>query len=101
MVWEMQHERLHETMASSDYRTVSQEVDKVLKDAGLPLLARDSIEFKRLCRRLLRAKIELVGIEKKRVHGNYPPRQVHSTASVPPSIPAEKPSLLFDLPPIP
>lgn len=85
-------------MASSDYRTVSPEVDGILKNAGLPLLDHDSLAFKKLCRRLLRAKIELVGIEKARVHRNYPAAHLNtaptSSAVVSPPV---KPSPLFSV----
>lgn len=99
LVWESQHEHLHETMASNDYRTVSPEVNGILKDAGLAFLDHDSLESKKLCRRLLRAKIELVGIDKKRVHGNYPVRQLPSPASWMPTrvVPHVKPSPLFSV----
>jgi integrase len=88
-------EALQIEMLSSDYRKVGQEVDEILKEAGRPLLDHASIEFKRLCRRLLRAKIELVEIERDRVHGVYPSREM-VTRSGPPAVDQTvKPSPLF------
>lgn len=91
-------EDLQGAMMSSDYHKVSQDMDEILKDAELPLLDHSSIEFKRMCRRLLRAKIELAGIEKERVHGNYPKRQVVAFASLVPAVaPPVKPTPMFSV----
>ena len=71
LVWDDQYSALHERMASCDYRAIAPEVQTLLHGAGLPPLQHDSVEFKQLCRRMLRAKLELVAIERARSHGVY------------------------------
>ena len=78
-------EMIHEEMLTSDYRRVGPEVDALLKDAGLSVLNHESAGFKRLCRRLLRAQIELQGLARERTNGNYPDRQVPAPSLVPPT----------------
>ena len=92
MVWDGQYAELHEKMAACDYRKVSPEVDELLKDAGIPTLLHDSLEFKHLCRRLLRAKLDLVDIERDRSYGVYPP------AVLPPMIATAVPPPVKDSP---
>ncbi|NOU10232.1 MAG: hypothetical protein HOO98_09480 [Nitrospira sp.] len=60
-----------EALAEGDYRTVTKEVDEMLQAAGLPALDHTSADFTRLCRRLLRAKVEYAQTEGNRWHGKY------------------------------
>jgi len=60
-----------EALASNNFRVVEKEADDLLKSAGLPALDHDSAEYGRLCRRLLRAKMEFAKIQKDRWNGEY------------------------------
>ena len=60
-----------EALAEGDYRTVTKEADELLQSAGLPALNHSSADFIRLCRRLLRAKIEYAQTEAARWDGVY------------------------------
>ncbi len=60
-----------EALADGDYRTVTREADELLRAAGLPALDHTSADFTRLCRRLLRAKIEYAQTEAARWDGEY------------------------------
>ncbi|MBX3325733.1 MAG: site-specific integrase [Nitrospira sp.] len=60
-----------EALVSGDYRGVTKEADELLQAAGLPLLDHASLDFAKLCRRLLRAKIEYLRIEYDRWEGEY------------------------------
>ncbi len=95
LVWSYQREDLQEKMDACDYRLVTPEVDALLKDASLPPLRHDRVEFKRLCRRLLRAKLELVDIERDRCHGMYPPAGATALSIAVTSPTPVKDSLLF------
>lgn len=67
-------ERLEDTegaLASNRYDRVAGEVDAMLKAAGLPLLAHDSLAFKRCCRAFLLAKQQMLGIEIERWQNVY------------------------------
>jgi hypothetical protein len=68
-----------EALAGGDYRTVTREADELLRAAGLPALDHTSADFTRLCRRLLRAKIEYAQTEAARWDGMY--REDHLRAS--------------------
>ena len=57
----------NEALLSNDYRTVAKEADELLQAAGLLALDHAGVEFARLCRRLLRAKIEYLRIEADRL----------------------------------
>ncbi len=85
-------------LLSNDFRRTEKEAEELLKAAGLPPLDHDSMEFGRLCRRLLRAKLDYAQIEMERWEGSYRdlpsglPRATQSEASA--NLVA-KPSKLF------
>lgn len=54
---------------SCNYRKVEREADALLKAAGLPTLDHAGAEFEKLCRRLLKAKIEYARIETDKWEG--------------------------------
>jgi len=60
-----------EALTEGDYRTVTTEADELVQAAGLPALDHASVDFTRLCRRLLRAKIEYAQTEADRWDGEY------------------------------
>lgn len=60
-----------EALAEGDYRPVMKEADELLQAAGLPTLDHTSTDFLRLCRCLLRAKIEYAQTETDRWDGKY------------------------------
>lgn len=60
-----------EALATNNFRVVENEADDLLKSAGLPALDHESAEYGRLCRRLLRAKIEYAKIQIDRWNGEY------------------------------
>ena len=60
-----------EALVSGDYGKVAKEAEELLQAAGLPALDRGSLDFTKLCRRLLRAKIEYLRIEYDRWEGEY------------------------------
>ncbi|HWV47596.1 MAG TPA: DUF6538 domain-containing protein, partial [Nitrospira sp.] len=60
-----------EALLSGDYRTISKEANDLLHVAGLPALDHGSQDFARLCRRLLRAKVEYLRLEGERWNGEY------------------------------
>ena len=53
--------------------TSSRRLTNSLKSAGLPALDHDSVEFARLCRRLLVAREEYIQVERERWNGHYRP----------------------------
>lgn len=61
----------NEDLTSGDYRRVAKEADEILEAAHLPTVDHASPEFTRLCRRLLRAKIEYARVEADRWEGEY------------------------------
>ena len=60
-----------EALLTNNYRRIEKEADQLLKAAGLPALHHDSVEFTRLCRRLLVAREEYISIEQDRWDGIY------------------------------
>ena len=60
-----------DALVSNNYRQIEREADQLLKAAGLPALHHDSVEFTRLCRRLLVAREEYISIEQDRWNGIY------------------------------
>lgn len=85
-----------EDLTSGDYRRFSKEADELLQAAHLPALDHASPEFTRLCRRLLRAKIEYARVEADRWEGEY--QENHKTAAEPiPSKETQEPSLPFSI----
>ena len=58
-------------LLSNDFRRTEKEAEELLKAAGLRPLDRDSMEYGRLCRRLLRAKLDYAQIEMERWEGSY------------------------------
>lgn len=97
MIRVSQMEDLVGDLGRCNYRRVEQDADEILKAAGLPLLDHDSVEFKKLCRRLLLAKMDLLNIETDRWSGNYKDREVRAhppVSAVPPSV---KKSPLFSV----
>lgn len=61
----------HEALLAGDHRKVAEEADQLLQAAGLPALDHSGADFARLCRRLLRAKIEFLRVESDRWEGEY------------------------------
>lgn len=88
-----EHEALDDTLEDNHYARVTGEADALLKAAGLPLLDHDSLNFKRLCRRFLLAKREVLREEIDRWQGLYKPQPVGRSTIAP--IPTQKPSPLF------
>jgi hypothetical protein len=80
-----------EALVNCDYRTVAREVDDLLKSAGLPLLDHKSVEFGRVCRRLLVAKQEYFRMEADRWEGRYTDTvaKPKTNGSVSPAIPGK------------
>jgi len=83
-------EETEETLARNRYDRVASEADGLLQAAGLPLLKHDSLDFKRLCRRLLLAKQKMLGIEIERWQNIYkdhsrPTAPIVSTKEHPPA----------------
>ena len=65
----LQIEDFYEDLDRCNYRRVAQEADEILKAANMPRLTHDSIEFKRLCRRFLLAKMDLLRTQTEREQG--------------------------------
>lgn len=78
-----QFDEVRETLASGDYRKVAKEADELLQAAGLPALDHASPDFAKLCRRLLRAKIEYLRIEYDRWEGEYRDDHLKGRATIP------------------
>ena len=55
-----QFKEASEALVSCDYRKLEKEADELLRAAGLPALDHDGAVFGRLCRKLLRAKQEVL-----------------------------------------
>lgn len=72
-----------EALADGDYRTVIKEADELLRVAGLPALDHTSADFTRLCRRLLRAKVEYAQTEADRWDGEYRDEYLRSRSDKP------------------
>lgn len=70
-----QFEEADEALVSCDYRSVAKEADALLQSAGIKLDPTGK-DFRRFCRRLLRAKTEVLRIEADRWEGIYPPAPV-------------------------
>jgi len=68
-------EEYREDLAICDYSRIKEEVVDLLKAAGITL-NHEGVDFGRLCRRLLRAKLEYFEIEAERWNGHYRPRDV-------------------------
>lgn len=66
-----QFDAADEALLSGNYRKVALEADELLREAGLPSMDHAGADFARLCRRLLRAKIEFLRIESDRWDGEY------------------------------
>jgi hypothetical protein len=60
-----------EALLSNDYRKIEADAHALIKAAGFPPMDHNSADFGRLCRRLLRAKIEYTKIETDRWNGDY------------------------------
>jgi len=67
------HDITLEALLENDFRSIGREADELLKSAGLPALDHDGADFRRLCRRLLQARIEFTEIERKRWNGEHIP----------------------------
>jgi len=63
-------EEYREDLAVCDYSRIKEEAVDILKAAGITL-NHDGVDFGRLCRRLLRAKLEYLEIEAERWTGHY------------------------------
>ena len=74
-------ESLQEDLVSNDLRSIATEADDLLKLAGLTL-GKDSAEFRQVCRRLLRAKIEVLRVEADRLEGEYRDNHLARAASI-------------------
>lgn len=97
MIRVAQMEDLVGDLGRCNYRRVEQDADEILKAASLPLLDHDSVEFKKLCRRLLLAKMDLLNIETDRWRGNYKDREVRARPTVSTVTPPVKKSPLFSV----
>ena len=75
MIRVSQMEDLYEDLSRCNYHRAEQDANDILKAAGVPLLDHESIEFKRLCRRLILAKMDLLNIVTDRWSGNYKDRE--------------------------
>ena len=75
-----------EALADGDYRTVTKEADELLRVAGLPALDHTSADFTRLCRRLLRAKVEYAQTEADRWDGEYRDEYLRSRSDKPEAV---------------
>lgn len=73
----------NEALLSNNYRTIANEADELLQAAGLPTLDHAGADFTRLCRRLLRAKIEFLRIESDRWEGEYKDDHFRGSGSTP------------------
>lgn len=89
-------EQNSEALLSNDYRRVEKDADALLKSAGLAAMDHDSVEFTRLCRRLLVARDEYIKIEQERWNGIYTTgsteRHVRSIAAQAAAVVAGKPT---------
>ncbi len=83
-------ETADECLTTCDYRPIAATVDEIVASAGLPPLDHTSDTFRRLCRRILRARIAFLRIEQDRWEGRYP-EDIHrgrmSPAATAPAIP--------------
>lgn len=78
----------YEALIDGNYSNVTIEADELLQAASLPALNHSSPEFARLCRRLLRARIEYAKIELDRWDGIYSETRQgnqHGVSSRPPA----------------
>jgi integrase len=66
-----QFDGVYEALVSNDLESIAHEADDLLKATGLPPLNHDSLELKRLCRKLLQAKVDVLRIEADRWNGEY------------------------------
>lgn len=62
-----------EALRGGELQRMAGHADELLKVAGLPALDHDSIEFKKLCRRLLEAQLEYSTRLRGRLNGEYQP----------------------------
>ncbi len=99
--WHVLHDQLEDAagdLLSNDFRRTEKEAEELLRAAGLPRLDPDSMEYGRLCRRLLMAKLDYAQIEMERWEGTYrdsSSRLPRTTAVSPQSEPSTaKPSKL-------
>ena len=97
MIRVSQMEDLLGDLGSCNYHRVEQDADEILRAASLPLLDHDSVEFKKLCRRLLLAKMDLLNIETDRWRGNYKDRELRTRSTVSAVPPPVKKSPLFSV----
>jgi integrase len=96
MIRVSQMEDLNEDLGRCNYHRVEHDADEILKAAGLPPLAHDSVEFKRLCRKLILAKMDLLSIETDRWKGVYQDRKVNAAPATVVAPPVKK-SPLFSV----
>jgi integrase len=64
-------ETTREALLGNDFRKIEIEANELIKAAGFPPMDRESAEYGRLCRRLLRARLEYTRIETERWNGEY------------------------------
>ena len=95
MIRVSQMEDLLGDLGSCNYHRVEQDADEILRAASLPLLDHDSVEFKKLCRRLLLAKMDLLNIETDRWRGNYKDRELRTRSTVSAVPPGEEEPLVL------
>jgi hypothetical protein len=94
-------ELTHEALLGNDYRKIEAEADALIQAAGFPSMDKESAEYGRLCRRLLRARLEYTRIETDRWNGVYEEspsvaHAVRTTAATPkPAVSDSKPSKTF------
>jgi len=60
-----------EQLATYDFSKIEKEAVELLQTAGVGTVDRESADFKKLCRRLLQAKLDYLVIEQQRWNGDY------------------------------
>ena len=58
-----------EALATGDYDFISDSADSILKKRGIKDL--DTVDYRKLCRELLKSQVEVLGRLEKQVYGNY------------------------------
>ena len=58
-----------EALATGDYDFISDSADSILKKRGIKDL--DTVDYRKLCRELLKSQVVVLGRLEKQVYGNY------------------------------
>ncbi len=86
----------YEALVSCNYRSIGGEVDELLAAHKLPALDHDSEAYRRLARELLKAKLDVLKVERERWRGEYVEQgngaaSIASTPLSPSPPPAQRP----------